>query len=128
MSITRILIVEDEPLIRLFVVDSLEEFGFEVVEAETAAAAVAKITAEAGAIRAVIIDVGLPDRPGDALAQELRANDRELPIVIASGRDTYDFDKRFSEDPRIAVLGKPYTTEMMIGALREVGVNPPAKG
>ncbi len=124
----RILIVEDEPLIRLFVVDSLEEFGFEVVEAENAAEAVTKLTAEAGSVGAAIIDVGLPDRPGDALAEELRTLWPNLPIVIASGRDRNEFAKRFSQDRRISVLGKPYTTDMLIGALRELGVNSDSPG
>ena len=124
MAKARILIVEDEPLIRLFVVDLLEEFGFDVMEAENAAEAVTKLTTGAGAISAAIIDVGLPDRPGDALAEELRAKWPNLAIVIASGRDTNEFAKRFNRDGRISVLGKPYTTDMLLGALREIGVNP----
>jgi DNA-binding response OmpR family regulator len=128
MAITRILIVEDEPLIRLFVVDSLEEYGFEVVEAASAADAVAKLALEAGAVGAAIIDVGLPDRPGDELAEECRARWGDLPIVIASGRDINEFAKRFSQDNRVAVLGKPYTTDMLLDALRAVGLSPDGPG
>jgi DNA-binding response OmpR family regulator len=122
MATTRILIVEDEPLIRMFVADSLEEYGFEVAEAESATEALAKLAAANGAVEAVIIDVGLPDRPGDTLAEELRAKWKNLPIVIASGRDANEFIKRFSYDSRVAVLGKPYTTDMLRDALRKVGV------
>jgi DNA-binding response OmpR family regulator len=125
MATTRILIVEDEPLIRMFVADSLEEYGFEVAEAENATEALAKLVAASGAVEAVIIDVGLPDRPGDALAEELRAKWNNLPIVIASGRDTNEFVQRFSHDNRVAVLGKPYTTDMLRDALRKVGVTSP---
>jgi len=119
----RILIVEDEPLIRMFVVDSLEEYGFEVAEADSAAGAMAEFAAENRPFDAVIIDVGLPDRPGDALAEELRTKWAELPIVIASGRDANEFAKRFGPDARAAVLGKPYSTEMLIDALRKIGVS-----
>jgi DNA-binding response OmpR family regulator len=128
MAMARILIVEDEPLIRLFVVDSLEEFGFEVVEAENAAEAVTRLADEAGAVGAAIIDVGLPDRPGDALAEELRTKWPDLPIVIASGRDTNEFAMRFNQDSRISVLGKPYTTDMLLGALSKIGVKPDGAG
>jgi DNA-binding response OmpR family regulator len=124
MSIVQILIVEDEPLIRLFVADSLEEHGFKVLEADCAAEAMTKLTAENGSVGAVIIDVGLPDRRGDVLAAELRMKWADLPIVIASGRDVHEFAKQFGRDTRAAVLGKPYTTEMLLDALRKVGVSP----
>jgi len=124
MSTIRILIVEDEPLIRLFVMDSLEEYGFQVLEADTAAEATKMLTAENGSVDAVIIDVGLPDRPGDVLAGELRTKWANLPIVIASGRDVNEFAKPFGQDARVAVLGKPYSTEMLLDALRKVGVTP----
>jgi DNA-binding response OmpR family regulator len=122
MSTVRILIVEDEPLIRLFVMDSLEEYGFKVLEADCATEAMTKLAAENGSVGAVIIDVGLPDRPGDVLAGELRTKWVDLPIVIASGRDVNEFAKQFHRDARVAVLGKPYSTEMLLDALRKVGV------
>ena len=115
MSTVRILIVEDEPLIRLFVTDALEEHGFKVLEADCAIEATTKLTAENGAVGAVIIDVGLPDRLGDFYsASELRAKWTDLPIVLASGRDVNEFAKPFGQDARVAVLGKPYSTEMLL--------------
>ncbi len=124
MTKARILIVEDEPLIRLFVADSLEEFGFDVAEAEHATAAMAKLSIDNESIDAAIIDVGLPDRPGDALAQDMRQVRADLPIVIASGRDVNEFARRFGHDSLISVLAKPYTTDMLLDALRKVGVHP----
>jgi DNA-binding response OmpR family regulator len=124
----RILIVEDEPLIRLFVADSLEEYGFEVLEAENAALAMAALIAEDGILDAVVIDVGLPDKAGDTLADEVRAKWAELPIIIASGRDVNEYGRRFSDDSRVSVLGKPYTTEMLLAVLHKVGVEPMNSG
>jgi len=122
MVAVRILIVEDEPLIRMFVVDTLEDSGFQVTEADSAADALAKLGAEGSAFAAVIIDVGLPDRPGDGLADEAHAKWPDLPVVIASGRDRNELARRFSQDSRIAVLGKPYTSHMLLNALRDLGV------
>jgi DNA-binding response OmpR family regulator len=121
MVATRILIVEDEPLIRMFVVDTLEDSGFQVAEADSAADAIAQLGGEED-FAAVIIDVGLPDRPGDGLADEARAKWPELPVVIASGRDRNELARRFSQDSRITVLGKPYTSHMLLNALRDLGV------
>ena len=124
MVAARILIVEDEPLIRMFVVDTLEDSGFQVIEADSAADALGKLGAADEVFAAVIIDVGLPDRPGDGLADEARAKWPDLPVVIASGRDRNELARRFTKDSRIAVLGKPYTSHMLLDALRELGVKP----
>jgi DNA-binding response OmpR family regulator len=117
----RILIVEDEPLIRMFVVDTLEDAGFQVEEAAGATEAMSKADTDSN-FAAVIIDVGLPDRPGDVLATEMRAKWPELPIIIASGHDRNELARRFSDDGRIGVLGKPYNSGMLLDTLRKAGV------
>ena len=124
MGPNRILIVEDEALIRLFVADTLEDAGFRPEEADTAAQAASKLDAENPGFAAAIIDLGLPDKPGDVLADETRARWPDLPIVIASGRDRNELVHRFNGDSRIAVLGKPYTSEMLLSTLRALGVSP----
>ena len=118
-----ILIVEDEQLIRLFIAESLQEYGFQVSEAENAAEAMTKLAADDGTIDAVVIDVGLPDKPGDQLADDVRAKWADLPIVIASGRDIEEFGRRYRGDNRVAAVGKPYTTEMLLDALRAAGID-----
>jgi DNA-binding response OmpR family regulator len=119
---TRILVVEDEPLIRMFVVDTLEDAGFQVEEAGGAVEAMEKMASGNSSFAAVIIDVGLPDRPGDVLAGELRTQWAELPILIASGHDRNELARRFKDDGRIGVLGKPYKSGMLIEALLQVSV------
>lgn len=118
-----ILLVEDEVLVRIFAVDALEEAGFRVQEAGTGAEAFDALLAES-APRAAIVDLGLPDRPGDELAAEIRALRRDLPIVIASGRSERELHERFAGDPDIGILVKPYTASMLIDALAELGVSP----
>jgi DNA-binding response OmpR family regulator len=122
MSSGRILVVEDEPLIRMFVVDTLEDAGFLVEEAGSATEALAKVGSESPVFAAVIVDVGLPDRPGDSLTAELRTKWAELPIIIASGQDRTTLLARFRDDGHVGVLGKPYNSAMLIDALRELGV------
>jgi CheY-like chemotaxis protein len=116
-----ILLVEDEFLVRLFAVDALEDAGFRVLSAETAAAAL-KALAEAPDVRAAVIDMGLPDRPGDELAAEVRALRPDLPIVIASGRSGRELRERFAQQAHVTVLVKPYTAELLLDALAAVGV------
>jgi DNA-binding response OmpR family regulator len=123
---SRILVVEDEPLVRMFAVDALEESGFQVSQAGDAAEALAALSRSDHELRAVIVDLGLPDRTGDLLATDMRALRADLPIVIASGRSERELKDRFAKDPRIAVLVKPYTSPMLLDALASLGVAPPA--
>jgi DNA-binding response OmpR family regulator len=122
MSQVRVLVVEDEPLIRLFVADILEDAGFTVEEAAHAAEAVSHMGAGGDPFVAVVIDVGLPDKRGDELARELRAGWPDLPIVIASGHDKNVLAQNFAGDGKVRVLGKPYYGDMLLDALRAMGV------
>lgn len=120
-----VLIVEDEILVRMFAVDALEDVGFQVLQAGDATEA---MTALAGRpdVAAVIVDMGLPDRSGDQLAAEMRAQRQTLPILIASGRSERELKDKFVADSRIGVLVKPYTAAMLIGALDALGVRAPS--
>jgi|GEM_PF-1343276 len=122
-AVPRILIVEDEILVRMMAVDALEIHGFEVEEAGTAEAALRRFdTVASTTIDAVIVDIGLPDRKGDVLAADLRARYPALPIVIASGYDESGFRQQFGNDPGMGFLAKPYDSAQLKNALRALGV------
>lgn len=109
----------------MFAVDALEDAGFQVLQAGDAAEAIAAL-AGATDVVAVIVDMGLPDRPGDQLAGEMRAKLENLPILIASGRSERELKDRFAADNRIGVLVKPYTAAMLVNALAALGVPAPS--
>lgn len=121
-AVTCILIVEDEVLVRMFAADALEEAGFRVEQAASAAEALSKVRALRDGLTAVIIDLGLPDRSGDEVAAEIRTLNDELPILIASGRSERELRQRFAVDGRVAIMMKPYTGPMLIDALDSLGV------
>jgi CheY-like chemotaxis protein len=124
----RVLVVEDEPLISALAVEELNDCGFLAEEAATAAEAIDKLRAAAGSFAAVIIDVGLPDRRGDALAEDLRALWPELRIVIATGYDGTELARRFAADPWIRLVAKPYAGDALQVALGDVGITPGPAG
>jgi PAS domain S-box-containing protein len=114
------LIVEDEPLVRLFLTESLEHLGFEVAQSSTAREAM--VTADRlGSIEIAVVDIGLPDRSGLDLATEFRARWPQMRIVIASGYG----EQRSAELQRhaqIAFLRKPYDDAAIRAALDSLGV------
>jgi CheY-like chemotaxis protein len=118
-----ILLVEDELLVRMFAVDALEDAGFRVLQAGTAAEALQALQGSPD-VRAALVDIGLPDRPGDQLATEIHALRADLPIVIASGRSGRELRDTFAGNQRVTVLVKPYTASLLLDALAAVGVTP----
>jgi two-component system KDP operon response regulator KdpE len=85
-SATSILLVEDDPSLRHAFRLLLEDAGYEVREAGTAAQALNAV--EARAPELVLLDLGLPDRPGLEVARELmlRPNTRHIKVVALTGR------------------------------------------
>jgi PAS domain S-box-containing protein len=118
----RVLLVEDEILIQMLAIEYLEDAGFQVVAAGTATDAMNKLARVPGGFDAVIIDIGLPDRRGDVLLQELRALYPTLPIVLATGHNPLELRNTFKDQAKLSIVAKPYTAEALIAALSRLDV------
>jgi DNA-binding response OmpR family regulator len=103
------LLVEDELLVAMVAMDALDELGFDVLEASSAARALELAQAHQGTIALAMVDLGLPDRPGEELVRELRGLYPSVPIIIASGKGAMDADIRSLAN--VAFLTKPYDFE-----------------
>jgi CheY-like chemotaxis protein len=112
-----VLIVEDEIVVSFFIRTLFEERGVQVAAATTAAEALQLIETLGPTLGAAIIDVGLPDTPGDQLVAPIRAMRPELPIVIATGFSETELGRRFQEDPRVRVIGKPFDSPQLWSVL-----------
>lgn len=80
---SRILIIDDEPQIRRFLRISLSSQGYDVIEAETGEAGIARAVVENPHL--IIIDLGLPDMDGQEAIVVLREF-FEGPIIVLSVR------------------------------------------
>ena len=112
-----VLIVEDEIVVSFFMRTLFEERGLQVAAATTAAEALELIESLGPTLGAAIIDVGLPDTSGDQLVAPIRAVLPELPIVIATGFSESEFSRRFQEDARVRVIGKPFDAPQLWSVL-----------
>jgi DNA-binding response OmpR family regulator len=106
----------------MLLADILEEGGFAVEIAGSAAEAMDKLRLASGGIAAAIVDIGLPDRNGDALLGDLRELYPTLRVIIATGRDTNELRARFKSDRNALVVGKPYASGDLMDALRALNV------
>lgn len=118
----RILVVEDEILIRMLVVEALGLKGLEADEAGSYRDAVARLRSGSEKPAAAIIDLGLPDRPGDDLVAEIRAVWPRMPIILATGAAGDEVRERFAHDAFVQVVGKPFDPDVLIEKLVAFGV------
>src|SRR3712207_5427850 len=81
-----VLVVEDEPLIRMHAAILLEDEGFEVIEAATARAALAILEKRDGDAAALFTDVDMPgDMNGLELAGIVYSRWPHIALVVTSG-------------------------------------------
>jgi two-component system, response regulator PdtaR len=82
-----VLLVEDEPLIRMVFADSLADKGVEVVEASNAAAAL-EIMAERSDVDLIFTDINMPgETDGLDLARAVHRDWPDVRLMLTSGRD-----------------------------------------
>ena len=86
MSVTAVLVVEDEPLILLDVETALQEAGFEVVAVKDAEQALAAFDADPTKFKGLVTDIRLGSgRSGWEIARHLRQANSSIPVVYVSG-------------------------------------------
>ncbi|WP_349630658.1 MULTISPECIES: response regulator [Bradyrhizobium] len=111
----RILLVEDDPLIREFVVDALREAGFHVVHASTGEEAMAWCTRQFADV--LVTDIRLPGNiDGWQIAERCRQHDPALPVIYATGFSPV----KPRPVPGSRCLQKPYHPDDIIRAVQEL--------
>jgi two-component system, OmpR family, KDP operon response regulator KdpE len=111
----QVLVVEDDEPMRRFLRVTLSVNGYRVSEATTAAEAIA--FAQTRRPDLVILDLGLPDRDGVAVVQELRAW-LSSPIVVVSARQQEDDKVQALDAGANDYLTKPFGTSELLARLR----------
>lgn len=109
-----ILLVEDEPRLRQTLARSLTGRDYRVVEATTAAAAIAAATA--GDFEVMLLDVNLPDATGWDVMRELRDAGRVLPVVVLSAAPPNP--ARVREFKPFGILYKPFPIDALLRLIR----------
>lgn len=118
----RVLVVEDEALIRMLAVDMLLDMDITADEAGTAREALDYLRGNASDYALVFMDIGLPDLRGDDLIRDIRQMHPDLPLLVVSGEDQIELRTRLGSFSPIAFLGKPYDTDQLGQALKALGV------
>jgi len=111
------LLVEDEALVAMVAAAALDEMGYQVIEAASATLALQLAEINKHRINVALVDLGLPDRPGEQLVGELRSLYPRMPIIVASGRGVGGIDPSVQSLDDIIILPKPYNFQDLQSAL-----------
>ncbi|MBM3312144.1 MAG: sigma-54-dependent Fis family transcriptional regulator [Candidatus Aminicenantes bacterium] len=111
MSVKKILVIDDDRLIRWTLREKLAAWGYAVSEAETVASGLAAVAADGPDL--VLLDVKLPDGRGTDALDEIRRAWPDLPVIMitafgviedvvtAMRRGAYDFVTKPIDDPKL---------------------------
>jgi signal transduction histidine kinase len=112
----RVMVVDDDPMVRGVVVRQVTMAGFRSVGAGGTAAEVEAFFGREGAtVDVALLDVNMPDCSGPELARRLRVCDPTLPVVFMSGVDPMGTETAALGD---AFLAKPFSLDQLKEALR----------
>lgn len=115
----RILVVEDEGILREALCRILEHNNYSVFEAKNVKSALSIFEEKNGNFDIVFSDIILTDKTGIELIDELRSRKPDLPILLTSGY--YDKAQRDELcEKGYMVIKKPYSLYDLLGKIREV--------
>lgn len=106
-----VLVVEDEPLIRLFAVEMIQEAGWLAIEAADASEALASLSSEPN-VHVLFTDINMPgEMDGLQLADHVHRLHPNIHLVITSGKRVLA-DSALPDDGTF--LPKPYVYEQLV--------------
>jgi two-component system cell cycle sensor histidine kinase/response regulator CckA len=103
----------------------LEDRGYTVLVAETAAAAIDLAERHPGPIHLVLADIVMPGMSGPEAAARLVALRPDTRVLYTSGYPGGATGRRNQLPPSAQLLGKPFTQQALLGKVREVLDAPP---
>jgi CheY-like chemotaxis protein len=115
-----ILVVEDDPDVRAYSVETLREIGYHVIEAPTGREALRVLEANPK-IAVLFTDIGLPGgMNGRQLADEAQKHRPNLKVLFTTGYARNAIVHEGRVDPGVELLTKPFSQAALAGKLRDI--------
>lgn len=113
----RVLVVDDEDMVRFFTQRALKSLGYEVVLAANGREAVELFEGQHETLDLVLLDLIMPEMSGEDAFQRMRTIDPQVPVVIASGFSHSRTVERLLRGGASGFLNKPYRIQNLSRAL-----------
>jgi DNA-binding NtrC family response regulator len=118
-SMACVLIVDDEPLIRWSVAESLEAAGHHIVEAGTAQEALQRLADPSRPIDVAVLDLRLPDSNDLGLMQQIWQVAPRCRIILMTAHGTAELLEEALQAGANAVLSKPFDMTRIVSAVND---------
>lgn len=122
----KVLIIDDEAIVRQQLRRSLELRGYDVIEANCGTAGIASFQSHTPDL--IILDMTMPGLDGAEVVNELRARGAVVPILLASGYVDAATERRLRPGSFQGFLRKPFGVRELLRAVesaRRTSVSPP---
>jgi DNA-binding response OmpR family regulator len=120
-----LLLVEDDAELLHLMAKALRRYGYAVLPASDATAALAAEQTHGGSVDLLVTDVVLPGASGIALAASLRRSRPALRVLFTSGHPEHATPEDAAAPGETAVLAKPFTLDRLAARIRAVLDAPP---
>jgi two-component system, cell cycle sensor histidine kinase and response regulator CckA len=123
----RVLVVEDDRLVRVLVERALRSAGMEVAAAASPGEALAWCRRTKGALTLILADLVLPEMNGHELASEVRRIYPDARVLYMSGHVSESIGERIGIEGLTQILEKPFTRAALLARVADAlaGVAPP---
>jgi two-component system cell cycle sensor histidine kinase/response regulator CckA len=110
-----ILLVDDEPSVRLLAQRTLELAGFQVLAAEDGREGLRVFLDHADEIVAAVVDLTMPNMDGLELLRHLRDAAPDLPVLLSSGYSEHEVSGRLGGHMASGFIQKPFHPRALVG-------------
>ncbi len=134
-----VLVVEDDAFVRSLIVSTLDEEGFNVIEAGDGIEAIERMKEVDGRIDLVVLDMDLPRMTGTQVLKHLRQDYVRLPVIVITGNPTQQMDAagaggnghdngngngnghgHHEDAPPLAMLHKPFQMSTLLQTISHI--------
>jgi two-component system cell cycle sensor histidine kinase/response regulator CckA len=114
----RVLLVEDEDVVRSFAVRALTRQGYDVLEASDGQEALDIVAEHNGEIDIVVTDVVMPEMDGPTMFRELRKTNPSIKVIFVSGYPNEAFRETLGSE-EVAFLPKPFSLPQLAEKVKQ---------
>ncbi len=112
-----VLVIDDEEMIRNLARTVLTRQGFEVLTANHGTDGVKVFRENLATVSVVLLDLLMPEMGGEQTMEELQAIRPEIPVILSSGFDESEANRRFAGKKLAGFVQKPYDAERLVQAI-----------
>ncbi|MGF6208870.1 CheY-like chemotaxis protein [Pseudomonas frederiksbergensis] len=111
------MLVEDDPAVRMLVLDLLNELGYHAHEAEDARAALPLLESDLR-VDLLVTDVGLPGMNGRQLAEIARQHRPDLKVLFMTGYAEKAAERQGFLEEGMDMVAKPFSIDLLANKIR----------